>query len=176
MWMSGRALDSKWIAIDPVADDNAIPSSGRSANGFDMGAGLYYRSPKLWLGLSSTQLPETELSDVSIKDKVHYYVQAGYDWAIGGNKKYTLQPSVLKKATPTPPSWMSVLCSSMTIWYGSVLAMRTKMQSPMIGYQYKFPKGDSMLRIGYSYDVTTSELKNYSSGSHEIMLSYCSRS
>jgi hypothetical protein len=30
-----------------------------------------------------------------------------------------------------------------------------------------------MLRIGYSYDVTTSKLKNYSSGSHEIMLNYC---
>ncbi len=30
-----------------------------------------------------------------------------------------------------------------------------------------------MLKIGYSYDVTTSKLKNYSSGSHEIMLNYC---
>jgi hypothetical protein len=30
-----------------------------------------------------------------------------------------------------------------------------------------------MLKIGYSYDVTTSTLKNYSSGSHEIMLNYC---
>jgi len=27
-----------------------------------------------------------------------------------------------------------------------------------------------MVRIGYSYDVTTSRLKNYSSGTHEIML------
>ena len=29
------------------------------------------------------------------------------------------------------------------------------------------------LRIGYSYDVTTSPIKTYSSGSHEIMLGYC---
>lgn len=172
--MSGRALDSKWIAIDPVADDNAIPSSGRSANGFDMGAGLYYRSPKLWLGLSSTQLPETELSDVSIKNKRHYYVQAGYDWAIGGNKKYTLQPSVLLKsdANSTQLDVGALFLYDNMVWLG--VGYRTEDAiAPMIGYQYKFPKGDSMLRIGYSYDVTTSELKNYSSGSHEIMLSYC---
>jgi hypothetical protein len=42
----------------------------------------------------------------------------------------------------------------------------------MLGYQYK-PNEKSMLKIGYSYDVTTSRLKNYSSGSHEIMLNYC---
>ena len=41
--MTGRALDSRWIAIDPVADDNAIPSGGKSDSGFDMGAGLYYK-------------------------------------------------------------------------------------------------------------------------------------
>jgi hypothetical protein len=31
---------------------------------------------------------------------------------------------------------------------------------------------DRKLRIGYSYDYTLSELKSYSSGSHEIMLGY----
>jgi hypothetical protein len=30
-----------------------------------------------------------------------------------------------------------------------------------------------MMRIGYSYDVTTSKLRNYSSGSHEIMVNFC---
>lgn len=172
--MSGRALDSKWIAIDPVADDNAIPGNAKSANGFDMGAGLYYKSPKLWLGISSTQLPETELSDVSIKNKRHYYVQAGYDWAIGGNKKYTLQPSVLLKsdATSTQLDVGALFLYDNMVWLG--VGYRTEDAiAPIIGYQHQFAKGESMLRIGYSYDVTTSELKNYSSGSHEIMLSYC---
>ncbi len=58
------------------------------------------------------------------------------------------------------------------IWLG--VGYRTEDAiAPIIGYQYQFPKGNSMLKIGYSYDVTTSELKNYSSGSHEIMLNYC---
>ncbi len=173
--MTGRSLSGgNWIAIDDPAQDNAIPAMGKSANGFDMGAGLYYKSPKLWLGISSTQLPETDLSAVSIKNKRHYYVQAGYDWAIGGNTKYTLQPSILLKsdATSTQLDVGALFLYDNMIWLG--VGYRTEDAiAPIIGYQYKFPKGESMLRIGYSYDVTTSELKNYSSGSHEIMLSYC---
>lgn len=172
--LSGRALSGTWISVDPVDDDGAIPGSGRGASGFDLGAGLYYRTPSLWLGISSTQLPETELKDVSIKNKRHYYVQAGYDWAIGGDKKYVLQPSVLVKsdAFSTQLDIGALFLYDDMLWAG--VGYRTEDAfAPMIGYQHKFPKGDSMLRIGYSYDVTTSALKKYSSGSHEVMLSYC---
>jgi len=40
--------------------------------------------------------------------------------------------------------------------------------SIMAGY-YIFPE----LRLTYAYDLTTSALRNASSGSHEIMLNYC---
>jgi type IX secretion system PorP/SprF family membrane protein len=172
--MSGRALDGNWIATDGVANDNAIPTAGKSANGFDLGAGLYYKSPKLWLGISSTQLPETELKTVSIQNKRHYYVQAGYDWAIGGDNKYTLEPSALLKsdASSTQLDLSALFLYDEMLWIGASYRTEDAI-APMIGYQMKMPKGDSMLRIGYSYDVTTSELKNYSSGSHEVMLSYC---
>jgi type IX secretion system PorP/SprF family membrane protein len=172
--MTGRALGNKWVAIDPVANDNAIPAVGTSASGFDMGGGLYYKSPKVWLGISSTQLPETELPTVSIQNKRHYYVQAGYDWALGGDKKYTIQPSALIKSdgTSTQVDISALFLYDNMVWAG--LSYRTEDAiAPIIGYQYRFPKGTSMLRIGYSYDVTTSEIKNYSSGSHEILLSYC---
>src|SRR5690606_22542311 len=130
--------------------------------------------PTLWLGLSSTQLPETELEDVSIQNRRHYYVQAGYDWAIGGNKKYTLQPGLLLKsdASSTQLDIGALFLYDDMVWIGASYRTEDAI-APMIGYQHKFPKGDSMLRLGYSYDVTTSELKNYSSGSHEVMLSYC---
>lgn len=172
--MTGRGLEGHWIATDGVEGDNSIPTAGKSSNGFDLGAGLYYKSPQLWLGISSTQLPETELKDVSIKNKRHYYVQAGYDWAIGGNKKYTLQPSVLLKsdASSTQLDLGALFLYDNMVWLG--VGYRTEDAiTPMIGYQHQFTKGESMLRIGYSYDVTTSELKNHSSGSHEVMLSFC---
>src|SRR5690606_14178756 len=39
--LSGRALDGRWIAIDPMADDHVSTASGKSGRGFDIGAGLY---------------------------------------------------------------------------------------------------------------------------------------
>jgi hypothetical protein len=40
----------------------------------------------------------------------------------------------------------------------------------MVGtIEYNFSKG---LRIGYAYDYTLTELNNYSSGTHEIMIAY----
>ncbi|HEX2618196.1 MAG TPA: PorP/SprF family type IX secretion system membrane protein, partial [Flavobacteriales bacterium] len=67
--LTSRTLESKWVAVDPVGTDDAIPDAGKSSSGFDLGAGIYYQNPKLWVGLSSTQLPEAELKDVSIKNK-----------------------------------------------------------------------------------------------------------
>jgi len=172
--MVSRTLGHDWHAIDNPANDNAIPSNGRTATAFDLGAGIYYQNPKLWVGLSSTQLPEADLKDVSIKNRRHYYAQAGFNWAINGDKKYTLQPSLLLKsdATSTQFDIGALFLYDDMVWIG--VGYRTEDAiTPLIGYQYKFPKGTSMLRIGYSYDLTTSELKNYSSGSHEIMLNYC---
>jgi hypothetical protein len=57
------------------------------------------------------------------------------------------------------------------VWLG--VSYRTEDAiAPLIGYQFK-PNAKSMLKLGYSYDVTTSNLKNYSSGSHEVMVNYC---
>lgn len=42
----------------------------------------------------------------------------------------------------------------------------------LVGYQMAFKNGGA-LKIGYSYDFTTSDLHEYSSGSHELALQYC---
>ncbi len=171
--MTSRSLGNAWISVDPVTADDAIPDNGSSASGFDMGAGIYYTTPRFWAGISSTQLPQTELKEVSIQNVRHYYLQAGYDWQMK-NPKLSLMPSTLIKSDGTSTQFdLTVLAMyNKMIWLG--VGYRTEDAiAPIIGYQYQFPKGTSMLKIGYSYDVTTSELKNYSSGSHEIMLNYC---
>jgi type IX secretion system PorP/SprF family membrane protein len=172
--LASRTLGRDWVAIDPVADDLAIPINGANNSGFDLGAGIYYVHPKFWLGLSSTQLPETEFPDVSIKNVRHYYAQGGYDLELGGDPKYVLQPSTLIKTdgTSMQVDLNATFLYNKTVWLG--VSYRTEDAiAPMIGYQQAVSDGNGFVRIGYSYDLTTSELRNYSSGSHEIMLSYC---
>ena len=173
--MTSRSLGNNWISVDPVSSDEAIPDNGASATGFDLGLGIYYTSPTLYAGISSTQLPQTELGDVSIKKARHYYVLAGYNWNIRqGSDKFVLQPSALVKSdgASTQLDISASLLYNRMVWLG--VSFRTEDAiAPFIGFQRQAANGKWSWKIGYSYDVTTSQLKNYSSGSHEIMLNYC---
>ena len=96
----------------------------------------------------------------------------GYNWALGGNDNHMLKPQIFVKSdgSSTQVDVNATFLLNNMVWAG--VSYRTQDAiAPMIGYQHAFEK--SMLKIGYSYDVTTSELSNYSSGSHEIMLNYC---
>ncbi|MCU0319185.1 MAG: type IX secretion system membrane protein PorP/SprF [Flavobacteriales bacterium] len=167
-------LGNEWVAVQSPTLDQAIPISGANDMGFDLGGGLYYTAPSFWIGISSTHLTETELEDVSIQTRRHYFAQAGYDWAIKGNKKYVLQPSMLMKTTGGGSTQLDINATFLynnALWLG--VSYRTEDAiAPVLGYQFK-PNEKSMVRLGYSYDVTTSRLNNYSSGSHEVMLNYC---
>lgn len=167
-----KRLGDDWIAIDPVADDLAIPDNSTSAGTMDFSFGAFYKSQKFYAGLSSTHLHEGELKDMSIETARHYYVQAGYTHAL--SPTVDLMPNLLLKsdAASTQIDINVIGMYKKALWLG-VSARMDDAVAPMIGYRHQLPNGLSAIRIGYSYDVTMSELNNYSSGTHEIMLNYC---
>jgi hypothetical protein len=55
------------------------------------------------------------------------------------------------------------------LWVGVSYRMQDAI-APMIGYRFL---KDKSLKVGYSYDLTLSKIKGYSSGTHEVMLGYC---
>ncbi|UTW64446.1 type IX secretion system membrane protein PorP/SprF [bacterium SCSIO 12741] len=57
-----------------------------------------------------------------------------------------------------------------SIWAGLVYRFQDAV-SPMIGYQMRMGRG--LLKIGASYDITTSRLIQHSSGSFELFANYC---
>jgi len=173
--MGSHTLGRNWISHDPFVDDSSIPDNGASEGGFDLGAGLYYVGQNLWVGASVTHIPQTELKDVSIMMSRHYWLQAGYDYKIGGDETYILQPSALVKsdANSTQLDLTGTLLYNKTVWLGVTYRTEDAIAA-LIGYQMAVGKQNpGMIRVGYSYDMTTSELKNYSSGSHEVMVNYC---
>ena len=67
--------------------------------------------------------------------------------------------------------WNELLYGGLSIRPGDAVA-------PVIGFEYgktkseKLSRSEQIFRFGYSYDATLSEVANYSSGSHEIFVSY----
>ena len=95
----------------------------------------------------------------------HYYVHGGYRFNV--SEDIQIEPTVLVKyvqAAPVQADLMAKVTYKNQIWMG--LAYRTSdAASAMIGYLFR-----ENLVIGYSYDFTTSNLKNYSSGTHELLI------
>lgn len=167
-----KTLKSDWIATDGVLGDVAIPDAGVSNTTYDLAFGLYYTIPKrMYVGLSTTHITETSMENLNIDLARHYYIMAGYSYDI--NSEFTLKPSVFAK-TDAASTQIDLNCTVLynnMVWLG-VTYRTADAIAPMIGYQTQIGE-NSMLKIGYSYDVTTSQIKDYSSGSHEIMLNYC---
>lgn len=175
-------LNNDWIAYDYNSNglagigtgvgDPLIPDNAIKASTFDASFGAYLYNPKYYVGISAVHLNEGDLSDMNIEVARHLYLMAGYNFDL--TPKLVLTPNILAK-TDLASTQLDVNATVMyanTFWFGVTYRLDDAV-APMAGYKYQFPDGKSTLRIGYSYDFTTSELNNYSSGSHEIMLSYC---
>jgi len=168
------AIGNNWIAIDNPLEDNSIPNIGQSNTAFDGSFGLYFHRPgKMYAGLSSTHLTQGDLEDVNVRIARHYYFMAGYIHEL--NSSFNLNPNVLVKSDIASTQYdvnlnAEYLSGNNMIWLG-VTYRTVDAIAPQLGYQHQF--GKSTLRVGYSYDITTSKLSNYSNGSHEISLNFC---
>ncbi len=95
----------------------------------------------------------------------HYFAMAGYKWKV--NYDYVVEPSVLIKSVTPAPTQADIgvkVTYQNKLWAGT--AYRTNGD---IGVLLGYSIGDRY-SIGYSYDVVTSGLGEYTSGSHEFML------
>ena len=156
-----------WDQDDPVYGVNAL--SNILPN---FGAGIYYYNTKFYAGLSVPQMlsydPEASLSvsvDRAHQVVRHYFLTSGMIFSTRGELKF--RPSFLIKYTQNTPVQYDInlnLLISEIIWVGASY----RSEDAVVGIlEYQVNK---KLRIGYSYDYTLSEIRNYSSGSHEIIL------
>lgn len=165
---------TEWVAIDGVPNDNSIPLGQQSNTKFDAAFGLYFHRPgKFYAGLSSTHLSQGRMFDVNIELARHYYLMGGYIFDL--SPAFNLVPNMLIKSDLASTQYDVNLNAEYTagnnmIWAG-VTYRTIDAIAPQLGYQTEI--GKSIIRVGYSYDFTTSQLANYSTGSHEIMVNFC---
>lgn len=150
-------------------DDPAIPANGVNGGAFDMGAGIYYNSEKVYAGISTTHLLESavELDKFSKEFKRHYYGMFGMNFEV--SPMVVLRPMIFVKNVTDNTTFDVNLNAHFNerFWLGA--SYRNEDAIVVLAGVNITEK----LRLGYSYDITTSDVKDYSSGTHEFMLGYC---
>ncbi len=140
----------------------------------NVGFGVYLKNENYFASLSIPHLlnyaPQTNLTlDFEHSNQLvrHYYLFGGY--RINLSEMLILEPSVLLKYAGGAPGQLD----------GNLLFEYKEMISLGAGYR----TGDSFIilakyamnnkfHFGYAFDVTMTDIKDYSKGSHEIMLNY----
>jgi len=165
---------SDWSQLGPLQDAGDMsfdPSQVYNKLLPNFGLGLYYYIDDLfYVGFSAPHLLDSSLDNVqqvSNYDR-HYFLSAGYVLDIADNVRF--KPTILVKSVPAyAPFEFDINANFLLfeqLWLG--IGYQTEMSIPFVA-QYQFENG---LRVGYAYDLGLSQLNNYHSGSHEIMLGF----
>lgn len=136
----------------------------------DASVGFYFYASNWYAGFSAFQLFSNNLKVYDEKNglnklKSHFYLLGGYRYDI--NDQFCIEPSVIIKAMSPVPIQIDLnakVTYQEMVWLG--LSYRSRdAASVLLGYIH-----DKRYYFGYSYDFSTSDIRNYNSGSHEIMI------
>jgi len=166
---------NEWIFPDPdISTDDDVPTGDQSEFAIDMGAGLFYTTEELYVGLSTTRILQSEYkfensTNLTVIEKLsrQYYLTAGYSLQLG-NPLIEFLPSIFV-TTDTKVTKIDVNATLMynkKFWGG----VSYRVGSAVVGMV-----GLSILngvKVGYAYDFDTSKMMNVSKGSHEVMVGY----
>jgi type IX secretion system PorP/SprF family membrane protein len=144
----------------------------------NFGAGVFYRTNDLYAGLSVPYMLSNKIIDIidmemdttfstSGKQQRYYYLTGGFTKKLSPTLKW--MPSALVRIQNNAP--LSFDFNSMFILHD------------VVGMGFSYRLGDSFIglfelqinenfHVGYAYDITTSDLRLYSNGTHEIMINY----
>lgn len=141
----------------------------------NFGAGVYFNSDRFYVGVSVPHLINNSLNNdnainsngLVARQYLHFFIATGYVFDL--NEDVKLKPSLLFKGVKGSPMQLDI---NANLWFYDTFS---------IGAQYRTESDigamaeiqiSQQLRLGYAYDYSVSKLRNYNSGSHEIMLRY----
>ncbi|MFZ5429813.1 MAG: type IX secretion system membrane protein PorP/SprF [Bacteroidota bacterium] len=172
-----KSINGDWYIPDdnlniytPPGSDPAIPQGESSQVAFDAGIGLYLKGLNYYLGLSVTHVNEAAIkyADLaSVNLKRHYYLSGGYNIKLA-DPLFELRPSVLVKSDLA--GWQVDLNTNLVfndrLW-GGVTYRTQDAIALLMGLELL-----NGLKVGYSFDLTTSAIGRYGYGSHELFIGY----
>ncbi len=163
-----QEMEGNFIPIQP--GDPSIPTGSSTDTKFIFSGGLYFWSKRFSAGFSARNLngPKLELNNLSgepLSVARHYYLYLQYRQPLGEN--FTFRPTFLVKSDAASTQ----LDASLLFYY---------LDWCYLGASYRIDDAvvlttggkAGIIWLQYAYDITTSKLSGYSSGSHEFMIRY----
>ena len=154
-------------------EDQNDPTLQNLRNNFspNIGAGVYLHSDKLYFGVSVPNFFETKRYDDNSfavnKERMNYYIIGGYVFDLSSSLKF--KPAFLSKIIEGAPLQLDV-SGNFLIYDKLTLGVAWRWDAAM-SFMAGFQITDG-LYIGYGYDLETTKLRRYNSGSHEIFLRF----
>ncbi|HSP11816.1 MAG TPA: type IX secretion system membrane protein PorP/SprF [Salegentibacter sp.] len=136
----------------------------------NFGLGFYLSAQDWYIGASAPKLINNnnhEYNEFLAMEQVHYYFTGGYVFDLSDNVK--LRPTGLVKLTSGAP--LSVDISSTFIFNEKFYLGGTYRIDDALGAFLDVEIFDGF-RAGYAYEHSISDLRPYTSGSHEVLLIY----
>jgi type IX secretion system PorP/SprF family membrane protein len=138
----------------------------------NVGLGFFLQNPLYYVGLSAPRLIDTRFdtdeNNFSIQGEFrHFFLSGGYVFDLNSYLKF--KPTFLTKLTVGAPVEFDLSANFLIkekFWFGAMYRI-----GDSFGFiaQWVF---DNNIRIGYSVDFSTTNLRLHHFGSHEIMISY----
>lgn len=137
----------------------------------DFSAGVLLSHERFWVGISCLQIQQNKLkffdymsNTTSVMNR-HFYGMLGYRQPIGDD--FVIEPSAMVKYVYPAPLQFDAGVRAIykeKIWLGGSYRHLDAL-SGYIGYIFR-----ENLQFGYAYDFTTTNLGNYSTGTHELII------
>jgi|694.fasta_scaffold06947_13 type IX secretion system PorP/SprF family membrane protein len=139
----------------------------------NIGAGTYLFGSNYYVGFSAPNLLTTKhlentngITTTGV-EAVHFFLTSGYVFTFNGNDNFKVKPAFMAKGVSGAPVALDLTTN---------VLINNKFEAG-IGYRL----GDSVsglaclyvtpsLRIGYAYDYTLTNLRNFNTGSHELFI------
>jgi len=151
--------------------DEILTGSILGANAFDIQSGVHLYSDRYFVMIGLNQFVGEAIGFTSYNQnlKGHYNIIGGYKFSYEKWKNLLFEPALMIQGTRPVPHQMSLYLK--TTYKDKFFGGLSWRSSDALGIIAGMNLSER-IAIGYAYDITYSNLNNYSSGSHEISLRF----
>ena len=172
--MVNVGFDPLWIPPQTLVDD-LLPTANGGTN-LDVNLGVMWKgNQNYYVGVSATHVSEADIKNVNYGNARNLFVIAGYEYALTAGspgrpgKRIDAQMLMRTELVKTSTELNVRYKHDFDLFYGGLTYRVSDGLGAMVGFM---PPQVKNLLVGYSYDMTLNKIREFSSGSHEILVKY----